>query len=63
MPDEDELGSSIEEVLHVDALMGWDGDPCACAECDCPRFRDGSDDVRCRDCAEGRHWPSGGASA
>ena len=66
MPDEDELeqagddlldpNASPEDVLLVEALMGWDGDPCQCPDCDCPRFRDGTDD-RCPDCREGRHWP------
>ncbi len=63
MPDEDELGGEdelevdpAEDVLLVEALMGWDGDRCECAECDCPYFRDGADDIRCPDCREGRHW-------
>ncbi|HEY4270189.1 MAG TPA: hypothetical protein VGM94_18545, partial [Galbitalea sp.] len=23
-------------VLMVEALMGWDGEPCECADCNCP---------------------------
>lgn len=57
MPDEDDLGDQVEDVLMVEALMGWDGDRCECVECDCPRFRDTADDIRCGDCREGRHWP------
>ena len=58
MPDEDELDHErlVEDALLVDTLMGWDGDRCACAECDCPRFQDTADDTRCGDCREGRHW-------
>jgi hypothetical protein len=65
LPDDDELeqagddlldpNASPEDVLVVEALMGWDGDPCLCADCACPRFRDGIDE-RCQDCREGRHW-------
>jgi hypothetical protein len=47
---------SSDEVLQVEALMGWDGDRCACDECDCPRFKDGEDDGRCNECRGGRHW-------
>jgi hypothetical protein len=59
LPDEDEFDHEqlVEDVLYTETLMGWDGDPCECLECDCPRFRDGSHGDRCRDCAEGRHWP------
>jgi hypothetical protein len=63
LPDDDELevagddlldpSASPEDVLLVEALMGWD-DPCLCPDCACPRFRDGADE-RCRDCMEGRH--------
>jgi hypothetical protein len=65
LPDEDELvlagddlldpNASPEDVLLFEALMGWDGDPCRCADCACPRFRDGAED-QCLDCREGRHW-------
>jgi hypothetical protein len=64
LPDDDELqqlgddvldpNASPEDVLMVEALMGWD-DPCLCSDCACPRFRDGPDE-RCADCREGRHW-------
>jgi hypothetical protein len=67
LPDDDELqqlgddlldpNASPEDVLMVEALMGWDGDPCLCPDCACPRFRDGPDE-RCADCREGRHWSS-----
>lgn len=58
MSDEDDNvfendGAANEQA--VEALMGWDGDPCECA-CVCPRFRERSDDVRCTPCIEGRHW-------
>lgn len=46
-----------DDPALVDALMGWDGDPCACPECTCPKFRD-SDDLRCADCRAGDHWPA-----
>jgi hypothetical protein len=49
----------VEDVLLVEALMGWDGDPCLCPECGCPRFRDDADDLRCADCRADRHWPPG----
>jgi hypothetical protein len=63
---EDELGeleaegagedeARIEDALLVEVLMGWDGDRCACVECDCPRFRDQSDETRCLDCLVGQH--------
>ncbi len=42
----------------VDAIMGWDGEPCACTICDCPRFVDEPREAWCRDCREGRHWPA-----
>ncbi len=60
MPDEDELGPSVEDVLYVETLMGWDGDACRCLDCQCPRFLDGTDDEKCRDCFEGRHWAAAG---
>lgn len=62
LPDEDELeidgsdGESVDDVLIVEALMGWDGDRCRCEECLCPRYLDGTDPDRCSDCVEGRHW-------
>jgi hypothetical protein len=57
--DEDENVFEIDGAANeiaVETLMGWDGDTCECV-CDCPRFRDRSDDLRCRPCIEGRHWP------
>jgi hypothetical protein len=63
LPDEDEIEHDrVEDVLLVEALMGWDGDRCECDECDCPRFRDAADDVRCGDCRVGRHWTDAGGS-
>jgi hypothetical protein len=58
LPDEDELGDAVEDVLLVDALMGWEGDPCGCPDCDCPRFRDGASKLLCGDCLRGDHWPA-----
>lgn len=61
MPDEDERerdgtdGASLEDMLEVQTLMGWDGDRCLCPDCRCERFRDGSDAVQCEDCLRGRH--------
>jgi hypothetical protein len=65
LPDDDELeqadddlldpNASPEDVLHVEALMGWDGDGCMCTDCVCPRFRDGSTE-QCQDCRTERHW-------
>jgi hypothetical protein len=68
LPDEDELELDgedqvrVEDVLLVEALMGWDGDPCLCADCACARFRDHADDLRCADCRADRHWPPGAAA-
>lgn len=47
-----------DDVELVDAIMGWDGDRCACAVCECPRFVDEANQTWCRDCREGRHWPA-----
>ena len=64
LPDDDdrldELGDSVEDVLDVETLLGWDGDPCECSECECPRFRDGAEGARCPDCRAGSHWPGAG---
>jgi hypothetical protein len=62
MPDEDEPEiegedqASVEDMLQVETLMGWDGDRCECAECRCERFRDGSDATLCGPCLAGDHW-------
>jgi hypothetical protein len=61
-PDEDETpfdSTELENVLLVEALMGWDGDPCECA-CKCRRFRDASPDPRCEPCRRGEHWTTDG---
>ena len=60
MPDEDEglleqLGDLANDAILVETLMGWDGDPCLCEHCDCPRFRDGGI-TDCPECAAGRHF-------
>jgi len=60
LPDDDEdlfeqLEEPAQDALLVEALMGWDGDPCLCADCDCPRFRDGEPDGRCAPCRVGDH--------
>lgn len=39
----------------VEALMGWDGDPCECQICVCPRFLDRVDSIMCRECEAGYH--------
>jgi hypothetical protein len=62
LSDEDELendaaiGPSIDDILLVDTLMGWDGEACRCPECVCPRFVDGSNVVLCASCLAGDHW-------
>ena len=66
MPDEDEFDfgadeqARIEDALLVDTLMGWDGDPCRCVECACPRFLDGLDDALCGPCLVGDRWRANG---
>ena len=55
---EDELENIVDDALATDALMGWDGAPCLCPECACPRFRDGTDPLRCPHCHAGDHWPT-----
>ena len=50
----------FDDPEEFDALMGWDGDRCACTECDCPRFVDEPRETWCRDCRAGRHWPDEG---
>ena len=56
MPDDDELEQDeAEDPLLVEALMGWDGDPCECPICVCPQFLDRADSTKCRDCDAGRH--------
>lgn len=59
VPDEDECGQGgfglPDDPALVDALMGWDGDPCACPDCTCTRFRD-SEDARCPDLPGGRSF-------
>jgi hypothetical protein len=53
LPDEDELEidddgqALVEDALLVETLMGWDGDPCRCAECACSRFLDVADARLC----------------
>ena len=54
MPDEDELEHLVEEELLVETLMGWDGGPCECTDCECGRPRDGPD-LLCPNCREGEH--------
>ena len=55
--DESELGQDlVDEELLVETLMGWDGEPCRCRKCACPRFRESADEERCPECAQGRHW-------
>ena len=53
---EDELEELVADALATDALMGWDGAPCLCTDCDCLRFRDGTDPTRCPQCQVGDHW-------
>ena len=66
LPDEGEAEidggdqARVEGALLVDALMGWDGDRCSCAECACPRFRDDADDTLCGACLVGDHWRANG---
>lgn len=73
MPDEGELEvdgadgganggdqAAVEDVLLVEALMGWDGDGCECPDCTCERFRDGADDTLCAACLAGDHWRANG---
>jgi hypothetical protein len=60
LPDDELEIDPVADTLLVDTLMGWDGDPCLCIECACPRFRDGTDDGRCPDCRAGRHWLESG---
>jgi hypothetical protein len=56
LPDGDEPEhDQAEDPLMVEALMGWDGDPCACPTCVCPQFLDRADSTICRDCEAGRH--------
>ena len=55
-----EDGASVEDVLLVETLMGWDGDPCRCPACACPRFLDGTDDTLCAACLAGDHWRANG---
>ena len=56
MPDDDELeNGQAEDPLMVEALMGWDGDPCECPVCICPMFLDRADATSCRDCEAGNH--------
>ena len=63
MADEDELEHLVQDALETDTLMGWDGAPCLCTACECPRFRDGSDPTRCPQCSLGDHWPADDAEA
>jgi hypothetical protein len=71
LPDEDgedggllqELGELANEAILVETLMGWDGDPCLCQTCDCPRFRDRGDSTHCPDCCAGRHSAEGAGEA
>ena len=51
----EELGDLANEAILVETLMGWDGDPCLCRECDCPRFRDMRDSTACSECSCARH--------
>jgi hypothetical protein len=56
---EDEREDLVHDALQVEALMGWDGDPCECT-CGCKRFRAGDDDGLCPECRLGDHWPADG---
>ena len=61
MPDEEgepDLEELVADALYVETLMGWDGSPCECRECDCHRFADGNapaGDSRCLECRGGDH--------
>ena len=53
MPDDEELQGA--DPLMVEALMGWDGDPCECPICVCPLFLDRADATFCRHCEADNH--------
>jgi hypothetical protein len=51
----DQTSEEREDVLLVETLMGWDGDPCEC-DCGCRRPVDDAGFDRCAPCREGRHF-------
>ena len=51
----DPANQDPNDELMVELLMGWDGDPCECDQCQCHRSRDRVDASTCAACSVGQH--------